>query len=616
MRTKRIRRTHRLFSLILLLTIMSGLCSTALAETAGIADVSAGFNTVGYIDGELNKLVDGGFSVGITASIVADGEDVLSKGYGYADEKAGIRVSPDDSVFKIGSVSKTFVALAAMQLAEQGKLDMNKPVSDYIGDDFIDLKYPITMKDLLTHTAGFEDRITSDTARNAEDIIPLEDYVKKNMPNQVFKPGEVCAYSNYGFALAGYVIEKISGMPFYDYAEKYIFEPLGMNNTTFKADAKGTVSKTYYNGEEKSDLECNDYPAGSVTSTAGDMAKYMKFLLDENDESILSSQRKKEMFQQNFAMDKDFPGIGYAWQRHTMRGHIFYTHNGEVGNFNSTIAIFPEENMGIFISCNQKNDFALEEYTYNVAAKLYGEDTALAEYTGENNRDISGWYISARSSFTGADKFANFFSGNLFKHVTGNTKDGFEVNGEKLTPVGEDAYQVKPEEYIRFIQKGDNLYYAPSQYYTSYVRVPWYEGETWQLGILALFAIFGILGFIVSVIRIIVCIKNKKDKRLLLSNVPAVAAFVFFGAVVVRVILQLNYIDEVFGSYVSLDLEKVIAFMRAAAILLTASGISGVVSTAYLWLKKQKNLTCIFYSIWSIITVLFISLLFQLNLIL
>lgn len=98
-------------------------------------------------------------------------------------------------------------------------------------------------------------------------------------------------------------------------------------------------------------------------------------------------------------------------------------------------------------------------------------------------------------------------------------KDGFKVNGEELTPVGEDAYQVKSEEYIRFIQKGNNLYYAPSQYYTSYVRVPWYEGETWQLSILLAFVAISLLAFIVSMIRIIIAIKHKKNMNFILINI-------------------------------------------------------------------------------------------------
>jgi CubicO group peptidase (beta-lactamase class C family) len=571
-------------------------------------------NIIEYIDTELNSLIEDKLTVGITASIVKNNEVVLSKGYGYADEKNGVMVNPDNSTFRIGSVSKTFVAFAAMQLVEQDKLDMNKPITEYIPHNLLDLKYPVTMKDLLTHTAGFEDQVTLDTARNSEEVIPLDDYVKNNMPNQVFQPGVVSAYSNYGYALAGYVIEKISGMSFYDYAEQYIFEPLEMDNTTFKTTPKGTISKSYYSNDEKTDLESNDYPAGSITTTAQDMTKYMLFLLNENNQSILSNKSKNEVFQKNFAMDNEFPGIGFAWQRHSMNEHIFYTHDGGLGNFTSTIAIFPEEQMGLFISCNQTGDFALEEYIYNVSVKLYGVDKAMATYHGEINRDISGWYISARSSFKGSDKFANYFSGNLFKHITGNPKDGFEVNGEKLTPVGEDAYQIKPGEYIKFMQKGEQLFYAPSQYYTSYVHVPWYEGETWQMTVLALFFIISMLGFILSIIRLILNIKNKKDKYIILTNLPMIAVFVLFISILIRIILQLNHITEVYGANVSLDLEKVIAFIKLIAAMLTFSGVCGIVSTVYLWLKKQNILIKIFYTVWCIAFVLFLSLLIQMNL--
>lgn len=340
---KIMKKPKILFTLVLTILVLIQTFTNCVAYAEiNNNNLSSNNDIIDYIDTEINKLIDHKEAKGITVSIVQNNEVVLSKGYGYADEKNGINVEPESTIFKIGSVSKIFVSLAAMQLVEQGKLDMNTPITQYLEADFPKFKYPVTMENLLTHTAGFEDLYSPLEVELEKDIIPLKDFVSNYMPSQVFKPGEVSAYSNYGISLAGYVIERISGMSFYDYAEENIFKPLEMNQTTYMPTPKGTVSKAFSpKGEEKSDVLEHSYPAGSVTSTAEDMAKYMTFLLDENDQSILGSTGKIDMFNQHFAMDKELLGYGYVWRRHEINGHIFYEHGGGTANFTSELVLFP-----------------------------------------------------------------------------------------------------------------------------------------------------------------------------------------------------------------------------------------------------------------------------------
>jgi CubicO group peptidase (beta-lactamase class C family) len=467
---------------VIILTLTN---SSAHAEI-GDADTVSDKNIINYIDTEINKLVNNKSAKGITVSIVQYNEVVLNKGYGYADEKNGIKVEPVSTIFKIGSVSKIFVSIAAMQQQEQGKLDMNAPITRYLEADFPKFKYPVTMENLLTHTAGFEDLYSPLEVEFEKDIMPLKDFVRNNMPNQVFKPGEVSAYSNYGISLAGYVVEKISGMSFYDYTEKNIFKPLKMNHTTYMPAPKGTISKAYSpTGEEKADVLEHSYPAGSVTSTAEDMAKCMNFLLDENNQIILDSKGKTDMFDKHFAMDKELPGYGYVWMRHEINGHIFYGHGGGTANFTSELVLFPEQKLGIFISSNQIGNYELAEYSFGVAEILYGKEQNKPADSGVNPRDISGYYMPARSVFKGSDKFVSSIlniSCGFPKHITGNPEEGFQMDGKKLTAVGEDAYRIEGNsDDIKFVQKGNHLYYCPKQYYTSCIRVPWNEGMQWQL---------------------------------------------------------------------------------------------------------------------------------------
>lgn len=153
--------------------------------------VHAGHSTEGVadlVDLEVSRLVQEESVKGAIVSIVKEGQVVLSKGYGYADEELGIKADEANTAFRIGSISKTFVAIAAMQLVEQGKLEMDEPISTYLDADLPKFLYPITMKELLTHTAGFEDMISGMIVRNAKNAEPLSKGVRTNIPDQVFKP--------------------------------------------------------------------------------------------------------------------------------------------------------------------------------------------------------------------------------------------------------------------------------------------------------------------------------------------------------------------------------------------------------------------------------------------
>jgi CubicO group peptidase (beta-lactamase class C family) len=171
---------------------------------------------------------------GATVSVVKDGRLFFAKGYGSADLQAGTPVSAQTTLFRIGSLSKLFTATAVMQLAEQGKLNLHADVNTYLKTFHIPATYPepITLAHLLTHTAGFEDRETGLYPRTISDLEPLGQWLAEHIPARVRPPGELSAYSNYGFALAGYIVEQVSGLPYAQYVEQHLFQPLGMREST------------------------------------------------------------------------------------------------------------------------------------------------------------------------------------------------------------------------------------------------------------------------------------------------------------------------------------------------------------------------------------------------
>ena len=208
-----------------------------------------------WLDGRVPYALKTGDIAGLTLVVVKDGKVLLQKGYGYADVAAKVKMDPDQSLVRPGSTSKLFTWTAVMQLVAQGKIDLDRNVNDYL-DFRIEEKFgkPITMRDLMNHRAGFEeglkDLLSYDPARSPT----TERYLKDHPRPMLFAPGRVPGYSNYGVALAGYIVQRVSGEPFETYVDRHIFQPLGMRHSTFVQPLPkgfpGFLSKGYPSASE------------------------------------------------------------------------------------------------------------------------------------------------------------------------------------------------------------------------------------------------------------------------------------------------------------------------------------------------------------------------------
>ena len=318
-----------------------------------------------FIDGVMAAQMGAYHIPGATISVVKDGELFFAKGYGYADLESRKPVIANETLFRVGSVSKLLTWTAVMQLAEQGKLDLNVDVNTYLTDFKIPDTYPepITLAHLMTHTAGFEDhgRIF---ARSADDVKPLGVYLANNMPARVRSPGEFTAYSNHGTALAGYIVEEVSGMPFDDYIEENIYKPLDMQHSTFRQPIPPelapnmAVGYTYENGAYKA--EEFEYlnglmPAGSMSATSTDMANFMIAHLEDGRYGgvrILQEATAQEMHRRHFTHDPRINGMCYGFYEGRLNDQKIIEHGGDTIYFHSLLVLLPEENVGLFVSFN------------------------------------------------------------------------------------------------------------------------------------------------------------------------------------------------------------------------------------------------------------------------
>ena len=315
-----------------------------------------------WLDGIVPYALHRGDVAGAVVVVVKDGQVLLQKGYGYADVAAGKPVSPDQTLFRTGSVGKLFTWTAVMQLVEQHKIDLDRDVSAYL-----DFKIPpafgkpVTMRQLLQHTGGFEDHAKHLFVDDVRYQMPLDKFLKHNVPARIFPPGEVPAYSNYGATLAGYIVQRVSGEPYAQYVEHHIFAPLGMLHSTFEqplpAAFAAKMSKGYRLGSAppQSFELVNVFPAGGASNTGADMGRFMLAHLNDGQlgsAQILQPATLQLMHRQSFQATPPLPGFALGFYREDRNGHAVIAHEGDTNLFHTNLELILDQHVGFFISVN------------------------------------------------------------------------------------------------------------------------------------------------------------------------------------------------------------------------------------------------------------------------
>ncbi|MEY2512158.1 MAG: hypothetical protein QOE26_2921 [Verrucomicrobiota bacterium] len=299
---------------------------------------------------------------GAVVSVVKDGRVLLAKGYGYADFAAKKPVVAETTLFRPGSISKVFTAIAVMQLVEQGKLDLDRDVNEYL-DLAIPKTYPepVTLRRLLTHTAGFEETLKNLFVPSAREMRPLRDYLVGAMPARIFPPGKVPSYSNYGLTLAGYIVERVSGEPFEKYIAAHVLDPLRMEHSSFAQPLPETLAPNMSRGYLAAAQGGRDFefvttsPAGALSATATDMSRLMLALLGDGTlegATILKPDSVRAMEVRQFEFHPDLHAIGFILMDYSMNGQRIVGHGGDTIYFHSDMILMPEAHVGLFISYN------------------------------------------------------------------------------------------------------------------------------------------------------------------------------------------------------------------------------------------------------------------------
>lgn len=369
------------------------------------------------------------FLVPGAAVIVVQGSEIMFiEGYGYADQDQQILVDPHNTLFRVGSVSKTFTATAIMQLVEDGMIDLNQNINEYLNDFQIDQfdGSPITSRHLLTHTAGFEIREIGLTYTNPADAIPLEEFISKKLPTQVRPPGLISSYSNFGYGLLGLIVENVSGKPFEVYVNEHIYTPLGMNKSSFSITEalNKTIEEhpeaslaTGYLREGDSVLAIPiDYhhipPAGTMLSSAKDMGQFIISQLNQgrlDQVEILNPESATTMQSQQYTNHPELPGYGFGYYERFQNGLRIIEHGGNYYGFMANMILIPEKDLGFFYVYNQNNRELWHDLPGTFLDHFFPWDEGVGTLEPPRNRpdyydSLAGSYRTTRHSQTTIEK--------------------------------------------------------------------------------------------------------------------------------------------------------------------------------------------------------------------
>lgn len=405
-----------------------------------------------WLDGYMPAALRSAAIPGAVITVVQGGQILTARGFGYADAEKRTPVDPDRTLFRPGSVSKLFTWTAAMQMVEAGKLDLDGDVNTYL-----DFKIPprdgkpITLRQLMTHTGGFEEAAKNLLIYDPKGHVSLEAYLKHWTPNRIFAPGTTPAYSNWGTALTGYLVQRVSGEDFDTYLDRHVFAPLGMRNSTFRqplpANLAGQMAKGYPTpGEAPKGFEfVEPAPAGSLSSSGTDMARFMIANLQGGElggQRILQPATAQTMHNSPlgrvnpFSLLPPLNRMELGFFETNLNGREIIGHLGDTSAFHSSLHLFMNEGVGLYVSFNSGGkagavgalrtavfeDFA-DRYLPNIAPPDGRVDARTA---AEHARMMTGNWIASRrpdSSFLAA-----------LYWLTGQEKISVGAKGELVIP--------------------------------------------------------------------------------------------------------------------------------------------------------------------------------------
>lgn len=426
-------RLSALMAVLAIVAVVLGGCSSALSagpvrlgphvsQPEGRHELTPE-DVTAWLDGKIPDALNRGDLPGAVITVVHNGRILVTRGYGHAATGADgepQRLVDSDTLFRIASVSKLATSISVMQLVERGELDLDTDISTYI-DVSIPRRFSgdITLRNLLTHTAGFEERgknlVTSESGP-----FDLDKSVRQDPPVQVFAPGTTPAYSNYGMSLAGYIVERVSGESFEDYVREHVLEPAGMDSSTFDQPLPERLAGRMANGYKTTGgraqpFELIDSPAGGMTTSGTDAGRFMLAMLNQSQGgALLEEGTWKQMFGPGLGADQlgtlaEGKQMGLGFFDESRNGHQIVGHEGGTV-FEAELEIYPNDGSGVFVAVNGEGkdgaaalkDDLMRGFSdrYYPGSEPGAEGGPSVDESRQHARVAAGTYTSSRAPMT------------------------------------------------------------------------------------------------------------------------------------------------------------------------------------------------------------------------
>jgi CubicO group peptidase (beta-lactamase class C family) len=391
-----------------------------------------------FVDGLVKDAMQREHIAGVTVSVVQNGQVLLKKGYGFASLAPARPVDPDRTLFRIGSITKTFTWIAVMKEVEAGRMRLDQPINLYLPEK-VQVKdqgfdQPIRVINLMDHSPGFEDRALGHLFEDEFDRVrPLEVYLRQERPKRVRAPGLVSSYSNYGAALAGEAVAWTSGKPYERLIEDEVLGPARMTHTTFRephpvktglpapmpAALAGDVADAFRwsgTGFQRRGYEYIEQvaPAGVGSSTAGDMARYMLLQLAGGtlDGVTVYGPATAQAFRTPIRpTPANVNGWAHGLAVQTLPGGFKgYGHDGGTLSFFSDMLVVPQLNLGVFISTNTESGAGLSgRLAPAVVQQFYARPQGFprpgSPDLAAHADAFNGYYLGTRRAYSGLEGF-------------------------------------------------------------------------------------------------------------------------------------------------------------------------------------------------------------------
>jgi CubicO group peptidase (beta-lactamase class C family) len=478
-----------------------------------------------FIDGSMGALQNAHDFAGAVVVIVRDGQVVFKKGYGYADFAERKRVDPERTLFRVASNTKMFTWTAVMQLVEKAKLDLHTDVNRYLNGMQIPPTFPepITLEHLMTHTPGFEDEVYGLFSKTADRMHPLAELMRDQMPARIFAPGTVTAYSNYGTALAGLIVEQVSGVPYEKYLEDRILGPLKMAHATIRQPVPSNLAADLSKGYQRTGGRLLEQPfeyvpwapAGGMSVSGEDMGRFMLAHLNDGalgDGRILRAETARAMRGKLTSFSPKINGMLHGFMESNWSGVTAYGHGGDTIWFHSQTTMLPAQNLGVFLAFNTDSGVQAREPFMQAFFDRYFPTPFPKEPAPPKNgarlERFSGTYTRSRVSESDLTRLAKLV-GAVSIAVD---DDGYLVMRNQGPPTR--WRQVEPLVFaqvdgprqlvFREDEKGEIAQFCTSPFcVVAMLRQPWWKGIIPQmvwLGVCAVVLVAALIGFPIAAI--------------------------------------------------------------------------------------------------------------------